>query len=354
MKKIPRAIVALILALAFLASSGCMQPLIKPEKPIVYPLEGGQPRVVYERSIWGAIGFQQVSIIDKLFGISLRHDIEKPFDVYVAGDKVYVSDTANKVVHIIDEKARTTALLGGGRGAGLQMPMGVKGLPDGTIFVADSLLQTVLVFDPSGAKVRNIGKKGELKTPAGIAVNNELGRLYIADVKAHAVKVYSLKGEFLFQIGTGGEGDGQLFFPSFVAVDRRNGDVYVSDTNNFRAQVFDKDGKYLRKFGGLGDAPGLFSRPKGIGVDSEGHAYVVEATYNNFQLFNEKGEVLTWIGNGGSGKGGLFLSPSGLYIDEQDKIYVVDSLNHRVQVFQYLSEQWKKTHPEEYTRYQTR
>ncbi|MHB8843534.1 MAG: NHL repeat-containing protein [Nitrospirota bacterium] len=347
-------LIAFIFALSLIGASGCMQPLIKPDGPIVYPPGGGQPRVVYLRSIWGAVGFQEVSIFDRIFGVSMRHDLEKPFDVYVRGSKVFISDTATKVVHIIDEKERTTSLLGGGRGAGLQMPMGVNGLPDGTLFVADAILQTVVVFDPAGNRVRTIGKKGELKNPAGIAVNKDLGRLYIADVKDSAIKVYSLKGEFLFRIGTGGEGDGQLFFPSFVAVDRRNGDVYVSDTNNFRVQVFDKDGKYLRKFGGLGDAPGLFSRPKGLGVDSEGHAYVVEATYNNFQLFNEKGEVLMWVGNGGSAAGGLFLSPAGLYVDEDDKIYVVDTLNRRVQVFQYLSEAWKKAHPEEYTRYQSK
>lgn len=354
MKKRPNAILFLFYAISIISASGCMQPLIKPDGPIVYPPGDIQPRVVYQRSVWGAAGFQEVSIFDRIFGISLRHDFEKPFAVYARGSKIYLSDTGNKVVHIIDEKERKTALLGGGKRAGFLMPMGVSGLPDGTIFVADALLQTVVVFDPEGARSRTIGKKGELKNPAGIAVNHELGRLYIADVKAHAIKVYSLTGEFLFQIGSGGEGDGQLFFPTFVAVDRRNGDVYVSDTNNFRVQVFDKDGKYLRKFGGLGDAPGLFARPKGVGVDSEGHAYVVESTYNNFQLFNEKGEVLMWVGNGGSGRGGLFLSPAGLYVDEEDRIYVVDTLNRRVQVFQYLSERWKKAHPEEYARYQSK
>jgi len=58
-----------------------------------------------------------------------------------------------------------------------------------------------------------------------------------------------------------------------------------------------------------------------------------------------------WVGNGGSGRGGLFMSPAGLYIDENDKVYVVDSLNKRIQVYQYLSEKWKKDHPEEYNKY---
>jgi hypothetical protein len=38
-------------------------------------------------------------------------------------------------------------------------------------------------------------------------------------------------------------------------------------------------------------------------------------------------------------------------VDEHDKIYVVDSLNNRVQEFQYLSEQWKKEHPDQYNKY---
>jgi len=89
-------------------------------------------------------------------------------------------------------------------------------------------------------------------------------------------------------------------------------------------------------------------------VDSEGQSYVVDGTFNCYQIFNEKGQVLTFVGVGGWGGGGLFMSPSGLYIDENDKIYVVDVLNKRVQVFQYLSEKWKKEHPEEYTKYQAK
>jgi sugar lactone lactonase YvrE len=45
------------------------------------------------------------------------------------------------------------------------------------------------------------------------------------------------------------------------------------------------------------------------------------------------------------------MSPAGLYIDENDKVYVVDTLNKRIQVYQYLSEKWKKDHPEEYNKY---
>ena len=96
--------------------------------------------------------------------------------------------------------------------------------------------------------------------------------------------------------------------------------------------------------------PGTFSRPKGIGIDSDGHVYVVDAAFNNFQIFDETGQLLLFIGGEGNAPG-QFQLPAGMYVDEKDRIYVVDSFNFRVQVFQYLSDRWKKEHPEEYNKY---
>lgn len=334
--------------------AGCAsQPLIQ-ETPILFPLAPSEPRIRYETSIRGSMDFQRVTIIDRLLGVNVTREIDKPFDVYARGDKVYVTDTARGFIHVVDLAKKTVSALGDSRAGKLRLPLGIRGTSDGTLYVADGLLKTVRVYNAEGEHLRDIGKQGDFQNPSSVAVNEQNGRLYITDSKAHAVKVYSLKGDFLFQFGTGGDGDGSFQFPSFVEVDRRNGTVYVSDTNNFRVQAFDPDGKFIRKFGGLGDLPGFFQRPKGIGIASDGNVFVVESVFNNFQIFNDLGQILTWIGVGGQHTGGQFRSPAGIHIDESDRVFVVDVMNKRVQVFQYFSEQWKQKNPELYKKYMAR
>jgi DNA-binding beta-propeller fold protein YncE len=337
--------------LALSAAAGCASTPFIQETPVLFPPSPSTPRLRYETSVRGSMDFKRLNIIDRILGTNVTREIDKPFDVYAQGEKVYVSDTSRQVVHVIDFKTQKVSSLGDSGVGRLRMPLGVRGARDGTIYVSDGVLKTVRVYTSAGEHVMDIGKPGELQNPSGIAVNSGTGRLYIADPKAHDIKVYSTKGDFLFQFGSGGDGDGKFQFPSFITVDSRNGEVYVSDTNNFRVQVFDQDGKFIRKFGMLGDAPGFFQRPKGIGIDSEGNSYIVESVFNNFQIFNDRGEVLTWIGWGGTQGGGAFRSPAGLYVDENDRIFVVDVLNRRVQVFQYFSEKWKQQHPDLYRQY---
>mgnify|MGYP001595533575 CR=1 FL=1 len=321
------------------------------EVKLVYPLPPQEPRIAFLGSYRGEIDVKKKSAMEGflgfLFGSAERPDLQKPYGVASFGDKIYVTDTGSGEVLVIDVKERKVHHIGDGGSGKLAVPIGIAIAADGTIFVADAKLKRVFGYDQTGKVKVAIGQKDELKNPAGLAINNELGRLYVVDSHGNAVHVYSTKGEPLFQL-LGGEGG--FLFPSNVAVDRRNGNVYVVDSQNFRVQVFDKDGKFLRTFGKIGDVPGTFSRPKGIGIDSEGHVYVVDAAFNNVQIFDEQGQLLLFIGAEGRAPG-YFQLPAGMYVDEKDRIYVVDSFNFRVQVFQYLSDRWKKEHPEEYKKY---
>lgn len=342
--------VTLLLTLSFLF--GCVAKA--PQKELLaWPSLPAPPRIAYVDSHRGTIDFYEPSFIDAILGASqmVKNDINKPFAVAAYGDKIYVSDTGFGYVLVINIKERKVSFLGTSGKAVLKKPFGIAAATDGTIYIADGELKSIYVFDQNGELLSAFGKKGEFSRPVGLAVNSELGRLYVCDVAANAVFAYSLKGERLFEFKKGGEpGEGYFNSPTHIAIDRRNGNVLVADTNNFRVQVFDKDGTYLRKFGQLGDYPGDFSRPKGIAVDSEGHVYVADAAFNNFQIFNDKGEILLVIGSLGQGAG-QFQMPAGMYIDDQDRIYVADTLNRRIEVFQYLSETWKQSHPEEYKKY---
>lgn len=339
-----------ILTLIFflLAAFGCAAT---PPPPLMYwPAPPEEPRIAFVNSYRGEIDFRQKSFLDFFFGVEARVQIQKPYGVVAVGDKIFVALTQTAQVIILDTKEKNVSYLDTSGAGNLSQPLGMAVSSDGTIFVSDVVLKRIFGYDQTGKLKVAIGKKGELGNPAGLAINNELKRLYVADSSSHMVEVYSTSGEFLMQFGRRGDGDGEFNYPSNVAIDKRNGNVYVVDTQNFRVQVFDKDGRFMRKFGALGDAPGFFSRPKGIGIDSEGHAYVVDAAFNNVQIFDEAGSVLLYFGGQGRAPG-YFQLPSGLFVDANDRIYVSDQFNARVQVFQYLSGNWKKEHPDEYKKY---
>ena len=345
----------LLAFLAILSINGCATMDSAKEEAIFWPEPPEEPKIAYVRSYSGKSDFSENSFLNRIFGKPYEPPFRKPSGVFAVGNKVYVTLTDAGSVAVIDPEAKKTGdklTFFGDQGKGkLATPLGITGARDGSIiFVADTVLKRVMGYDATGKLIAVIGKQDEFVNPVGVAVNDELGRLYVLDGKGHNVQVYSLKGEKLFQFGEGGQAEGNLYFPYGIAIDRKTGNVYITDTMNFRVMVFDKEGKFLRKIGELGDIPGTFSRPKGIGIDSEGHLYVSDAAFGNVQIFDESGALLMFIGGPGA-EPGSFQIPAGIYVDKDDRIYVADSLNRRVQVFQYLSDQWKKENPEEYKKY---
>jgi hypothetical protein len=63
------------------------------------------------------------------------------------------------------------------------------------------------------------------------------GRIYVADVLSHHVKVFSPEGKFLFAIGRKGAGPGEMDSPCCIAFDPR-GELWVRDNGNSRYSAY--------------------------------------------------------------------------------------------------------------------
>jgi DNA-binding beta-propeller fold protein YncE len=308
---------------------------------LVWPLPPDPPRIRYLEALHGSTDLAKKRGAWKRFVLGPETDpgitLVKPYDVVtdVLG-RVYVSDTGLGAVLIFDHEAKEIRTLGAqGRGR-LVTPVGLALDGQGRLFVADVSLDTVFCYDEREEVVLALGRKEGMRNPAGLAIDKQRHRLYVADSHLHQILIYSTEGVFLDRWGSRGSDAGQFNFPTNVTLDAQ-GNVYVVDTGNFRVQIFDPEGGISTTFGEAGDSLGSFHRPKGIGVDSQGHVYVADAAFNNFQIFDRQGRLLLFVGATGH-EAGTFWLPAGLHIDGRDRIFVADQINRRVQVFQFLAE----------------
>lgn len=172
---------------------------------------------------------KQVQVYDStLSGVATfgGEDDGAPVDVFVEGDRIYVSQ------------------LGSGRG----------------IRVYDRDTRTALFRFPDVEASDSAG----LVAPANLFVFN--GEVYVSDMLKQQVFVYSTDGEFRRHIGRPGTGPSTFQRPKGIAVDSA-GFVYVVDAAFQNVQVFSPEGRLLMFFGGGGDAVGAMALPAKVVID---------------------------------------------------------------------------------------
>ena len=317
----------------------------KPAPPVSGPvlrLQGGR-RLEFVREfssneeVRGKRSFLS-KVVDLVAGPPEMHKMERPFEVATDSQKrILITDPGARAVHIFDFKRNKYQRLEGSGREDFESPMGIAVDARDNVYVSDSELGKIFVFDARGKFRRYIGElKGEegyFKRPTGLAIDAQAQRLYVTDTLKHAIYTLDLEGHVLSHFGMRGTADGEFNFPTEVAV--YGGELAIMDSMNFRVQLFDSKGAFLGKFGEPGDALGTIYRGKGLAVDSEGHYYMADALLDCVQVFDRTGTLLYYFGDRGAGVE-QFQTPTGIHIDSDDTVYVVDSANRRVQVFKYF------------------
>lgn len=251
--------------------------------------------------------------------------------------RVYVVDTYLKTVHVFDVPGNGYYQFPKEPGA-LEFPVDLSiDHETGLIYVTDSQAKVVKIFSNRGKSFVGLLGRGDLERPTGIAINKKTSELLVVDtlsanIVRYALESRTMKGFF----GLPGKQPGHFHFPTNIFA-TSDGRFVVSDSLNFRVQVFSSRGLPERIFGRRGNRPGSFARPRGVAVDSDGNIYVVDALFDVVQMFDSAGRLLMDFGGPGSDAGKFWL-PTGITIDAHDVIYVSDQFNHRVQVFKYLKQ----------------
>ena len=310
---------------------------LRPDVPLAWPAPPEKSRVRYLGAISTEADLKTGTswsrgLGELFFGRSKIGVLVAPSDVAIdRSDRLFVTDSAGAAVHVFDLNKRTYKQFAAmGRNKKLIKPVGLA-IVDNRIYVVDSILREVCIFDKSGRFIFSFGRE-HFARPSGIAYSQQDQIVYVADTAGHTINVFTKGGRFIERIGSRGTGGGMFNFPTHLWADT-SGRLYVSDTLNYRIQVFSREHRFLTMFGRQGDRPGNFAHPYGVATDGFGNIYVTDRQFENVQVFDVQGRILLAFGQEGT-QAGQFWLPAGIFVDRRNRIYVADSFNKRIQVFE--------------------
>jgi DNA-binding beta-propeller fold protein YncE len=284
-------------------------------KPVFFPPLPDEPHVQFLMSINDSSFMEDTSLFKGLVSGMERPDIKtrllKPYGIALHKGVIYVCDTVPNTVFRIDLKAKTFESIKGNAGSGgLKKPVNLAIDEEGTLYVADSLRNEVMIYTGEGEFVQAFGR-GILTKPVAVAVDKE--NIYVLDATDRVIKVLDRKtGTYIREFGKTAELGDNLVLPVGLARDDQ-GFLYVTNVATGKVIKLDADGHVILSFGKIGDFLGEFTRPKGIAVDKQGRIYVVDTGNQNVQIFSPERTLLLVFGSPGLIRGSLNL-PAGIEV----------------------------------------
>lgn len=220
------------------------------------------------------------------------------------------------------------------------MPHGLTIDHQDNVWLTDVLLHQVFKFSPTGALLMTLGEarvpgadRAHFNQPTDVAVLPD-GSFYVSDGYGNArVVKFSATGEYQFEWGRSGAGQGEFDLPHAVDVDEA-GRVYVADRSNARVQIFDGSGRFLAQWQG----PEL-GRPYSVSVSGT-RAIVVDGgdqpqsgpDRSGAAEVDLDGRVLARFGRFGNYDGQFWLAHD-VAVSRDGSVFVVDAWGQRVQRF---------------------
>lgn len=221
------------------------------------------------------------------------------------------------------------------------MPHGLTVDHEGNLWLTDVGLHQVFKFTPEGKLLLTLGERAvpggdhaHFNLPTDVAVLRD-GSFYVSDgYKNTRVMKFSADGQFQFEWGARGKGNGEFNLPHGIAVDVQ-GRVIVCDRENERLQVFDAKGGFLHEWKGP-----QIGKPYGVGMGPNGHVFVIDggspslkpAERGKAVELDASGTVIDTFGSSGSGPGQFQLGHD-IALGPDGAVYVAEGTGARVQKF---------------------
>ena len=186
----------------------------------------------------------QLDELGKSIGVIGKGELKRPIGLAFdpASQQLYVADVYAHDIKVFDVGGQLLRTLGkrGVAPGEFNFPTYLA-LARGDIYVTDTMNSRVQVLDPlTGESKRIIGERGlnmgNLVRPKGVAVDTD-GNVYVVESYHDYLLVFNQKGELLLPIGGTGEGIGQFYLPTSVWADANNR-IFVADMFNARVVLF--------------------------------------------------------------------------------------------------------------------
>jgi DNA-binding beta-propeller fold protein YncE len=353
MTRRPLRLALLLIATAVSGLIGCAGPEVEHSKKeqLVWPAKPDQPRFAFEAALQS-----EANIVPESENEQLRRMltgappgragriIGKPSGIVAREGRIYVAEPSVKAISVLDAVRGKVFRFGQREPNTLQRPQAIALDDEGLVYVLDSKLRRVMVFDALGLFQFSIATDAGFTNPVAIAVTPDGKTIYVVDRgdlanNDHKVVAFSPDGTEKFRIGPRGQENGQFNIPLAATV-ANDGTLLVADSANARIQAFSPEGKFKFTFGTFGSELGRFTRPRSIATDNDGNIYVADTGFNNVQVFNANGEFLMPLGRLSSESGpGNYALIASIAVDESNRLYVTDHLFRKIEVFRRLSDE---------------
>ncbi len=188
--------------------------------------------------------FDDNNILTKVY--AYRDQFDKPLDVTVYENKIYVSDINKHQIIVLDKNSGETIQTIGGAGIDegkFYKPSHVIVDKQGNLYVNDFFNFRIQKLAPDGTFIKKFGYAGDtlgaFARPKGLDLDQE-GHLYVVDAAFENVQIFDDETtDLLLFFGGFGIDDGQMYLPSPVLVDYSNVEYFKSYADK------DFDIKYL-------------------------------------------------------------------------------------------------------------
>ncbi len=199
----------------------------------------------------------------------------------------------------------------------------------GNIYVSDVGRKVVHSWTPDGVWRFNLGptpNQGDLR---GLAVDNELERIYLSDAVFGGIRVFDFAGNYVTAFSGLGMGDGEFTDGARQLAVTPDHHIWGADYGSFRVQEFLPDGTFVKSFPDpkMPADPAGISQARGLDIDPvTGDVVVVDAWGQKILRFAPDGTLLQSYGRRGS------TPPEGL---NYPKAVAVDPVTRNVWVSSY-------------------
>lgn len=258
---------------------------------------------------------------------------ENPRDIAVSSTHVYVADTDNGVIQVLNLDGTWSSKFSMLFKSPIGITVGSDGAGRERILVSDGATGNIYVFDSLQNLVLTVPPTATLEGTRDAATDSA-GNIYSADYRNNRVDKYSPTGTLLLQWGGAtAPACQQVTAPYGVAVDQTN-HIYVASSTLEVVKEFNADGSCVGSYGVPGTASNqVFQlRRVAVGAGTTPQVYLADIWGIKVLVYNHDGTLARTLGSWPAPLPGGLNEAHGVAVSASF-VYVTDTVNQRITRF---------------------